>query len=160
MFRKMRRNKQLLPDELAEQILINGRTGILGVSGDDGYPYTVPLNYVYENRTIYFHCAKAGHKLDAIRNNNKVSFCVIDKEDIISERFTTYFRSVIAFGKAAEVVEDSEKLRIMRLLNNKYAPCLDEAGESEIKREWSILCVISINVEHLTGKEAIELLKK
>jgi hypothetical protein len=160
MFRKMRRNKQLLPDELAEQILINGRTGILGVSGDDGYPYTVPLNYVYENRTIYFHCAKAGHKLDAIRNNNKVSFCVIDKEDIISERFTTYFRSVIAFGKAAEVVEDSEKLRIMRLLNNKYAPGLDEAGESEIKREWSILCVISINVEHLTGKEAIELLKK
>jgi hypothetical protein len=156
----MRRNKQLLPDELAEQILINGRTGILGVSGDDGYPYTVPLNYVYENRTIYFHCAKAGHKLDAIRNNNKVSFCVIDKEDIISERFTTYFRSVIAFGKAAEVVEDSEKLRIMRLLNNKYAPGLDEAGESEIKREWSILCVISINVEHLTGKEAIELLKK
>ena len=160
MFRKMRRNKQLLPDELAEQILINGRTGILGVSGDDGYPYTVPLNYVYENRTIYFHCAKAGHKLDAIRNNNKVSFCVIDKENIISERFTTYFRSVIAFGKAAEVVEDSEKLRIMRLLNNKYAPGLDEAGESEIKREWSILCVISINVEHLTGKEAIELLKK
>ncbi|WP_077609571.1 pyridoxamine 5'-phosphate oxidase family protein [Clostridium sp. Marseille-P2415] len=160
MFREMRRKKQLLSKELSEDILNQGITGVLGVIGDEGYPYTVPLNYVYEDGVIYFHCAKSGHKLDAIRKNNKVSFCVIEKEQIVPEKFTTYFRSVIAFGKAGEVEEDNEKWRVMRLLNDKYAPGRDEAGDEEIQREWNILCVIKIQVEHLTGKEAIELVKK
>ncbi|HIU77008.1 MAG TPA: pyridoxamine 5'-phosphate oxidase family protein [Candidatus Pelethocola excrementipullorum] len=157
MFREMRRKKQLLSHTAAEEILMKGLTGVLGVSGDDDYPYTVPVNFVYDNGTIYFHCAKSGHKLDAIRKNHKVSFCVIDKEQIVPEEFTAYFRSVIAFGKAMEVEEDDEKLKVMRLLNQKYSPGLDEAGEREIQREWKILCVIKIQVEHLTGKEAIEL---
>lgn len=160
MFREMRRKKQLLSHEKAEEILVKGLTGVLGVSGDDDYPYTVPVNFVYDNGTIYFHCAKSGHKLDAIRKNNKVSFCVIDKEQVVPEEFTAYFRSVIAFGKATEVEEDNEKLKAMRLLNQKYSPGLDEAGDKEIQREWKILCVIKIQVEHLTGKDAIELVKK
>ncbi len=160
MFREMRRKKQLLPEELTEQIMNKGITGVLGVTGDDGYPYTVPVNYVYENRIIYFHCAKSGHKLDAIRNDNKVSFCVIEKEDVIPEKFTACFRSAIAFGTASEITDDDEKLRMMRLLNNKYSPGLDEDGEKAIQREWNILCVIKINVEHLTGKEGIELVKQ
>lgn len=160
MFREMRRKKQLLPNEVTEQIMQDAHTGVLGVSGDGGYPYTVPVNFVYENRAIYFHCAKDGHKLDAIRSHDKVSFCVIDKEDIIPEKFTAYFRSAIAFGKAAEVADDDEKFRIMRLMNKKYAPGLEDAGETAIQKERHILCVIKIDVEHLTGKEAIELVKK
>ena len=159
MFREMRRKKQLLPEKLSEEIMVNGITGILGVTGDHGYPYTVPLNYVYHNGAIYFHCAKTGHKLDAIRNNNKVSFCVVEQDQVIPEAFTTYFRSVIAFGKAAEVTEKEEKLRVMRLFNQKYAPGRDEAGQMEVQREWDILCVQKIDVEHFTGKEAIELVK-
>ena len=159
MFRELRRKRQQLPNELTEEILLKGTTGILGVSGDDEYPYTVPVNYVYEDGKIYFHCAKSGHKLDSIRKNDKVSFCVINKEQIVPEEFTSYFRSAIAFGRASEVEDDQEKLRIMRLLNAKYSPGLDEAGEKEIQRDWKILCVIQIEVEHLTGKEAIELVK-
>ena len=157
MFREMRRKKQLLSEERAEQIMHKGITGILGVLGDDGYPYTVPVNYVYDQKTIYFHCATAGHKLDAIRNNNKASFCVIAQDDVVPERFLTHFRSVIAFGRAAEVTDDGEKLRAMRLLNDKYAPDHAEAGEKEIKSDWNVLCVVKIDVEHLTGKEALEL---
>lgn len=160
MFREMRRKKQLLPPEKTAQIMTGGITGVLGVSGDDGYPYTVPVNYVYEDGFIYFHCARAGHKLDSIRASNKVSFCVIDSEEIVAQEFTAYFRSAIAFGQAAEVEDDEEKLRIMRMLNKKYAPGLDAEGEREIQREWKILCVIKIEIEHLTGKEAIELVKK
>lgn len=160
MFRKMRRSKQELPIEQTEQILVKGITGVLGVVGDEGYPYTVPLNYVYQDKSIYFHCAKAGHKLDAIKNNGKVSFCVIAKEEIVPEEFTAYFKSAIVFGKAQEVTEDDEKLRIMRLLNNKYAPGLNQAGEKAIEKEWNILCVVKINVEHMSGKEAIELVRK
>lgn len=159
MFREMRRKRQLLPNEMSEDILRTGRTGVLGVSGDEGYPYTVPVNYVYEDGAIYFHCAKSGHKLDSIRKSDKVSFCVIDKEQIVPEEFTAYFRSVIAFGRASEVTDEEEKRKAMRMLNGKYSPGLDEAGENEIQKEWNILCVIRIRIEHLTGKEAIELVK-
>ncbi len=132
----------------------------MAVSGDNEYPYAVPLNYAYENGKIYFHCARSGHKLDAIRRHDKASFCVVEKEHVVPELFATDFRSVIAFGRAKEVEDDAEKFRIMRLLNNKYAPGLSEAGEKEIQKDWSILCVVQIDVEHLTGKEASEQVKK
>lgn len=160
MFREMRRKRQLLPEEITDAIMEKGTTGVLGVLGDDGYPYTIPLNYIYDNGAIYFHCAKTGHKYDAIQQNSKVSFCVIDRDEIVPEDFTTYFRSVVAFGKACEVTDDEEKLRVMRRLNEKYAPGRDEAGETAIQREWNILCVMKVDVEHITGKEAIELVKQ
>jgi uncharacterized protein len=156
MFREMRRKKQHLPKELTEEILEKGSTGILAVSGDNEYPYAVPVNYVYEHGKIYFHCSRSGHKLDAIRRCGKVSFCVVDKDRVVPEKFATDYRSVIAFGMANEVEDEAEKIRIMRLLNNKYAPGLFEEGEKEIQKDWKILCVIRIEVEHLTGKEAID----
>ena len=103
MFREMRRKKQQLAPERVEEILSRRTAGTLAVLGDEGYPYAVPLSYVYHNGRIYFHCAKAGHKLDAIRGCDKVSFCVIDQDEIVSAEFTTYFRSVIVFGRAREV---------------------------------------------------------
>ncbi len=160
MFREMRRKKQLLPNESAEFILKNGLTGVLAVLGDDEYPYAVPLNYVYENGKIYFHCARSGHRLDAIRRHSKVSFCVIEKEQIVPEIFATNYRSVIAFGKAREVEDDAEKMSVMQLLNNKYAPGLLAEGEKEIAKDWKILTVIRIDVEHLSGKEAAEQVRK
>jgi uncharacterized protein len=156
----MRRQKQLLPEESTEKVLRNGLTGVLAVSGDDGYPYAVPINYVYENGRIYFHCARSGHKLDAIRRCSKVSFCVVDNDRIVPELFATDYRSVIAFGRANEVVDDPEKMRIMRLLNEKYAPGLFDEGEKEIQKDWKILSVIGIEVEYLTGKEAVEKVMK
>jgi len=149
-----------LPKESTEEILKNGLTGVLAVTGDNEYPYVVPLNYVYEDGKIYFHCARSGHKLDAIRRCSKVSFCVIDNDRIVPEQFTTDYRSAIAFGNAREVVDDIEKYRIMRLLNNKYAPGLFEEGEKEIQKDWKILCVILIEIEYLTGKEAMEQVRK
>lgn len=159
MFREMRRKRQLLPTERTEEILRTGNTGVLGVEGDDGYPYTVPVNYVYEEGTVYFHCAKSGHKLDAIRRNDKVSFCVIDQETIVPKEFTTYFRSAVVFGRASEVEDEAEKRRILRLLNTKYAPGLETAGDQEIEKEWKAVCIVKVEVEHMTGKEAIELVR-
>ena len=149
-----------MPKESTEEILKNGLTGVLAVTGDNEYPYVVPLNYVYEDGKIYFHCARSGHKLDAIRRCSKVSFCVIDNDRIVPEQFTTDYRSAIVFGNAREVVDDIEKYRIMRLLNNKYAPGLFEEGEKEIQKDWKILCVILIEIEYLTGKEAMEQVRK
>lgn len=157
MFRDMRRKKQLLPGDVAEVILETGRVGILGVSGDDDYPYTIPLNYAYEGGTIYFHCAKTGHKLDSIQRNNKVSFCVIDRDKIVAEEFTSYFRSVIAFGKARIVEDEIIKRHAMMLLVRKYSLGLEGEGASKIQSGWENFCVVEIKIDHFTGKEAIEL---
>ena len=99
MFRKMRRNRQMLTEEECIRILETDSSGVLAVLGDDDYPYAVPLSFVYADRKLYFHCALSGHKLDAIQRHAKVSFCVIHQDQIVPEEYTTYFQSVIAFGR-------------------------------------------------------------
>jgi nitroimidazol reductase NimA-like FMN-containing flavoprotein (pyridoxamine 5'-phosphate oxidase superfamily) len=131
-------------------------TGILAVHGDDDYPYAVPLNFAYEPDKIYFHCARSGHKIDAIRRNGKVSFCVIDADRVLPAEFATDYRSAVAFGIAKEVEEDAEKLHALRLLNGKYAPDIPAEGEKAIQKDWAHVCVVKIDVQHLTGKEANE----
>ena len=98
MFKEMRRHKQLLNAEETAAVLERGTSGVLALSGEDGYPYAVPLSYVFDGEKLYFHSAKAGHKLEALRRCPKASFCVIDQDQIVPEEYTTYFRSVIAFG--------------------------------------------------------------
>ena len=160
MFRKMRRSRQELSHAECEEILKKATSGVLAVSGDDDYPYAVPLSYVYHGGKILFHCAKEGHKLDAIKRNPKASFCVIYKDDVVPEKYTTYFRSVIAFGKARVLGED-EILPAITLLAKKYYPSDSEENRSaEIEKEMSALCMFELNVEHLSGKEGIELTKK
>lgn len=160
MFREMRRKRQLLTESDCVQILTAGSSGVLAVHGDDGYPYTVPLNYLYENGKLYFHGAKSGHKIDSILRNNKVSFCVIDLEQNVPEKFTTYFKSVVAFGRASLVIDDAEKRYAVERLAMKFSPNEPkEKRDAEIEREWNPLAVIRIDIEHMTGKQAIELVK-
>lgn len=161
MFREMRRKKQALTAEEVTQILTNGSAGVLAVDGDAGYPYAVPLSYVYHAGKIFFHCAKSGHKLDAIRRNPKVSFCVIEQDQVVPQEYTTYFRSVIAFGKARILESDAEKWAALRLLAQKYYPTGSaQAHEEAIRNEYAPVCVVELTVEHATGKEAIELARK
>ena len=160
MFRQMRRKKQVLTKEDCELVLERGTSGVLAVQGDGGYPYAVPLSYVYTDGKIVFHCAKQGHKLDAIAQNDKVSFCVIDLDDIQPERYTTYFRSVIAFGRARVLEEEAEQRAAIEALAAKYTPDDPEGRNQEIEREYRALCVVAIEIDHLSGKEAIELVKK
>ena len=120
MFQSMRRFKQELNKEEIEEILQRNTAGTLALLGDDGYPYSVPISYVYQNGVLYFHSAKTGHKIDAIRNCNKASFSVIDQDVIIKERFTTHFRSVLAFGRIS-ILEDPEEIdTCMRAIGTKY----------------------------------------
>lgn len=160
MFREMRRKRQLLLQDETVKILNENKSGVLGVFGDEGYPYTVPMSYIYSDGKLYFHCAKQGHKMDAIKMNHKVSFTVIDKDEIIPEKFTTYFRSAIAFGTARIVEDDDERLQILRNIVTKYSDGYQDKGEEEIKREWNIVCLVEMTIDHLTGKESIELVNR
>lgn len=155
----MRRIKQQLTQEECEKILERGRTGVLAVLGDDGYPYTVPINYYYTDGKIYLHCAKSGHKLDAIRSNPKVSFCVVERDDILQEKFTTLFKSAVAFGKAEILVDKEEMRSSVTALAEKYCSDFLDEVPAEVERGFDILCMIKINIEHLTGKQGKELIK-
>ena len=160
MFRQMRRFKQAPSNEECTEILQKNTSGILAVSGDDDYPYAVPLSYVYSSSKLIFHCAPVGHKIDSINKNNKVSFCVIDKDEVIPEKYTTYFRSVILFGKANIIKDDQTKREAIELLAAKYSPNDSEGRITEINREFKQVCLVEVIVDHITGKEAIELVKK
>lgn len=132
MFRQMRRKKQALSREECEEILQQGTSGVLAVSGDDDYPYAVPMSYVFCENKIYFHCAKSGHKLDAVSRNEKVSFCVIGQDHIVPEQYTTHYKSVIVFGKIRILENDTEKRTAIEKLAIKYAP---NATETDLQKE-------------------------
>ena len=161
MFRDMRRSKQALSPAESAEILTRGSSGVLALSGDEGYPYAVPISYVYDGEAIYFHCAKTGHKLDAIRREHKASFCVIDKDDILPETYTTCFRSVIVFGTIHVTEEPREKREAIEKLALKYAPeSTAEHRGAAIEESWEPLCVLKMTPEHISGKEAIELVRE
>lgn len=172
-FREMRRKRQQLAEEESIAILEKATAGTLALLGDNDYPYAVPISYVYHEGKLYFHSALAGHKVDAIRKCDKASFCVIEKDDVQPEKYTTFFRSVIAFGRI-HIIEDEggthdvdnivggyyEKLEAVRMLGNRYNPNQDEALQKEIESGLSRMLVIRFDIEHLTGKEAIELVRQ
>ena len=159
-FREMRRKHQQLSDEESIGILQRATSGTLALLGDNGYPYAVPISYVYSDSKLYFHSALSGHKIDAIRNCDKASFCVIDKDEVLPEKYTTYFRSVIAFGRIHIIEDAQEKLATARLLGDRYNPNQEEALQEELEKGLSRMVMIRFDIEHLTGKEAIELVNQ
>lgn len=159
MFRPMRRSKQALSDQESRKILSDASSSVLAVLGDDGYPYAVPLSFVFDgNDRLYFHCAVSGHKLDAIQNESKVSFCVIAQDDVHPSEFTSYYKSVIAFGKARILETEAEIIPALRLLGEKYMPADPKGTETEIDRFLRNVRIIEMQIEHLTGKQAKELI--
>ena len=158
MFREMRRGKQQLSQEDTDLVLQRGSNGILGCLGDEDYPYGVPVSYVYHKGKIYFHSAKAGHKIDALKRSPKVSLTVVDEDTIVSAEYTSYFRSVIAFGQV-RFTDGDEWMDGFRALVEKYSGDQPEAAKHKEITECTQSEIIAIDLEHVTGKEAIEYVK-
>lgn len=156
-FRALRRHPQALSLQECNEILEQANTGVLAVMGDGGYPYTIPVNYCFSNDKIYIHCAKEGHKIDAIHQCDKVSFCVIGKDELQPELFTTFYKSVVVFGKASIIVNDAEKRLAITVLCDKYVPHLKAEGQREIDSFWSALTMLQIDIEHISGKQTKDL---
>lgn len=162
MFREMRRKGQQLCREECIDILKNATSGVLGVHGDDGYPYTVPVSHVYADGKICFHCARTGHKLDAIRGNEKVSYCVIAQDEVMPAERTTAFISVIAFGRARIVEDEAGLRRIAGWVGQKFSADYPEACQQETDEVIAAnrMACVEIEIDHLTGKCGKEVLKK
>ena len=151
MFKKMRRLDRELNKTDIEEILTHGEYGILSTMGTDGYPYGIPVNYVYMNGKIYFHCAgDAGHKVDNLNHCAKVCFTVVGKTRLMPEKFSLQYESIVAFGVAKALTQ--EKRQTLEKLIQKYSPEHLEAGLQYINRAIDQTAVYQITVEHVTGK--------
>ncbi len=151
----MRRAAQLLSGADTEVVLRRNTHGVLACVGDGGYPYAVPVSYVAIGNTIYIHAAPVGHKMDAIAREPKVSFAVVDEDTIVSAEYTSYFRSVIAFGRA-RIAEGDERAAAFNALVDKYSRDQPEEERRRKAANCSTACLIAIDIDHLTGKEAVE----
>lgn len=156
----MRRYHQQLSDAACLDILDRGTSGVMALLGEDGYPYAVPLSYVRRDDRLYFHSARAGHKLEAIAHCDRASFCVVDQDRVVPKDYTSYFRSVIAFGTVRVLEDRGEKEEALRLLAAKYFPDDPEGREAEVQKTLASVAMLELTMEHITGKEAIELIRE
>lgn len=152
MARKMRRKEKTMPEEAAVHVLNTAEEGVLATASKDNYPYAVPLNYAYHNGGIYFHCARTGHKIDNMEQNDKVSFCVVKDTTVVPDDFSTKYKSVILFGRAHEVFDDEKEEGLLALVQ-KYSGEFLEAGKKYIENAGDKTRVFRIEVEHMSGKE-------
>lgn len=156
---EMRRKRQQITREACEEVLRRATSGVLAVIDANGSPYAVPLSFVYTDGKLFFHCAPVGHKIDAIRTNDRISFCVIDRDEVVPELYTTKYRSVIVFGHARILTDETEKRKAIEALAVKYAPADSEISRTKtITADWSKFSMIEVKIDHLTGKIGRELL--
>lgn len=157
MFRELIRKKQQLTNEECIRVLKQEKRGVLSVNGEDGYPYGMPMNHWYDEESgkLYFHSGKVGHRLDALKQNNKVSFCVYDSGTREDGKWALRFRSVIVFGRIV-IVDDMDRIvDVTAKLNRKFTE--DETYiQNEIAQYARGTLLLELTVEHMCGKTVEE----
>ena len=151
MHNEIRRQDRKISLEESIDLLQKGEYGVLSMCSLENEGYGLPLSYVYDDGKIYFHCATEGTKLEYIKNNNKVSFCVVGHTQVLPEKFSTIYHSAIAFGTIAEA-KGEEKQKALELLLKKYSPDFMEAGISYIDKLFDKTNVLRLSVEEISGK--------
>lgn len=149
--KKVRRKDREIGTHEAIELLSNCEYGVLSTVGKDAQPYGVPLSYAYKNNCIYFHCALDGHKIENIKENSKVSFCVVGNTNVLPDKFSTEYESTVAFGVASEV-QGAERYRALLWLLEKYSPEFIEEGKKYIDQNEKATKVIKIEIGHISGK--------
>ena len=157
MFRPIRRTQRAISDEAAKQLLYHEKRGVLAVNGDDGYPYAIPVNYFYdmEHNKIYFHGAKAGHKIDSLKKDDKVCFTVYGNEHFQENDWAPYMQSTVVFGRCHLIDDGAITEARVRELAMKYYPDKEEM-EAEMNRSLKAVQLYEITIEHLSGKQIQE----
>ena len=157
MFRPIRKKKNEISTDAAKALLRSSRRGVLAVNGDDGYPYAIPINYLYdeENEKIIFHGAKAGHKVDALMKNDKICFTVFGNEMVKEEAWAPFLQSVVVFGRCHLVESQEDAIALVKKFAAKYYPNMDMVNE-EAASSGRAVQMFEIQIEHLSGKEVQE----
>ncbi len=157
MFRSIRKKRNQLDMQTAEALLLHSRRGILAVNGDDGYPYAIPINYIYDSaaRKIYFHGARAGHKVDALRACDKICFTVYGNETIKEEAWAPFVQSAVVFGRCRLVEPGANATALLKQFAMKYYPN-EQLVDEEIARSGKAAQLFEIDIEHISCKEVQE----
>jgi nitroimidazol reductase NimA-like FMN-containing flavoprotein (pyridoxamine 5'-phosphate oxidase superfamily) len=149
--KKIRRTDRAIETSEAMALLSTSEYGVLSTVGNDGQPYGVPLNFAYKNNFIYFHCAQVGQKIDNIKNNPKVAFCVVGNTKVLPAEFTTEYECAMAFGIVSEVQGDEKNGALLWLIE-KYSQEFIEEGKNTISEQNKATKVIKITIDHISGK--------
>ena len=157
MFRPMRRKQKEIAISEAKKLLMTERRGVLAVNGDDGYPYAIPVNYIYDKKEekIYFHGAKAGHKVDALKKNDKVCFTVYGNERVEEGDWAPYLQSTVVFGRCHLIENAAVTEEKVRAVAGKYYPNEEEI-EVEMQKSGKAVQLYEITIEHISGKQIQE----
>ncbi len=157
MFRAIRKKKNEISIDAAKDLIRSSRRGVLAVNGDEGYPYAIPINYLYdeENNRIIFHGAKAGHKVDSLKKNDKICFTVYGNETIKEESWAPYLQSVVIFGKCHLVENKDDAISMLKKFALKYYPNVEMVNK-EIEFSGRGVQMFEIEIEHMSGKEVQE----
>lgn len=157
MFKKFRKFKNEINQAEVKKLLTNSRRGILAMNGDDGYPYAIPLNYLYDEaeEKIFFHGAKAGYKVDCLKSSDKVCFTVIGNEMIRDEEWAPYMQSAVVFGRCKLIDDKQTAMKRLKDFAMKYYPMEDMVLDG-IKASGEATQMFEIDVEYMTGKEVQE----
>lgn len=154
MLKPMRMQKRQTSNESATKALSEGTYGVLSTISEDKTPYSTPLNYVYYDNAIYFHCANEGHKLDNIKQNSAVCFLVVVKATVNASKFTTNYESVIVNGRA-QILDKSENTVPLMKIISKYSSDFMDKAQSEIDKYCDKTTVVRVNIESIAGKSNI-----
>ena len=147
----IRRTDRAISTSDAVDLLASANYGVLSTVGEDGCPYAIPLSFVFQDRVIYLHCAKEGRKLDNLRGNPAVSFCVVGHAKVLPGEFATEYESAVASGTARLVLGDEKQLALVRLLE-KYSPDFMKQGLKFIAGSINKVEIIRIDIEEISGK--------
>lgn len=154
MFREIRLKNQLLSQEETTKILKEMTHGTLAINDANGYPYSIPVSFVFAGDKIYFHGATEGQKHDLLKKDGRVSFSVVALDDVQPKQFTTFYKSVIAYGTVRILEEPAEMQKVMERIVEKYSAGYMEEGKTFIQAQQGNFCVYELTVEHITGKQS------
>ncbi len=157
MFRPIRRTKNEISVEDAKALLRNNRRAAFSVNGDDGYPYTIPVNFYYDedDNRIYFHSAIKGHKIDSIKANDKVCLTTWNDGYLEEGDWAFHVSSCVVFGRARLIEDRKITEDKVRKFARKYYPSAEEV-EEEIKSSIAGVQLVAIEIEHISGKKVHE----
>lgn len=152
VFHDIRRKDRILNDERTLHLLKTGEYGFLAICGSNGYGYGIPMNYVFEGKIIYFHCAAEGVKLESIRKNNRVSFCVVGSAQILARQFSTAYESAFVYGRIRYNLPEDERHKALNLLVAKYSPAFENTSQTYISKLFHRTMILRLDMEHVSGK--------
>ncbi len=152
----VRRRDRLLTEQRAKDILAIAEYAVLSMIDEDGLPYAIPVNHVWDGENyIYIHCAPEGKKLRAITRNSRVCLCIVGNVNLLPSKFTTEYESVVVYGTATIGLDEEERMHALRLLINKLSPEFKQTGEKYAHASFGRTEIIRIEAHEFSGKSKV-----